>query len=139
MADELRETWPEERRLERKKAAQPVERRFDLRNPSRLPRPYLRTDDVNGPDTLLFRVGREFEIHPGIIYRADDIGLPVVDRPFHRLLDVQEISDARYDRHKSHNGEIRRLKAVVAVPANFVTRQKFLETVGVDKAGLFAR
>ena len=118
MPDELRESRPEERRLEREEAAEPVERRLDLRDATLLPRPDLGTDHVHRPDPPPLRIRRKLQVHPRIIDRADHIGLPLVNRPLHRPLHPEEVEDPPQDLSKPHHREIAGPEAVVPVAAD---------------------
>ena len=77
---------------------------------------------MHGANPPLLRIGRKLEVQPRIIHRADDIRLPLVDRPFHRPLDAQEEPDLPKNREETDDREIRGLESVIAVAPNLHRR-----------------
>ena len=122
VSDERGETRLEQRRLERKEAAQLVYRRLDLRYPSLLPRPDLGTDDIHRTDAARLRVRREPEVHSRVVDRADDIRPPVIDCALHRALDPQEVEEAKQYRKDADHCQILSSKPVVGITAEFRAR-----------------
>ena len=97
---------------------------------------------MDGPNAPRLRVRRKLQVHPRIVNRADDIRTPLVNRPFHRPFDTQEIENLLEDLTDAHDAEVRSLEAIVAVAADFrawTRLQEFrTDAVRIEDARLLA-